>query len=363
MANYKYRQLAEVLKNDIVNSVYSAGQQIPIEDELIERFQVSRNTVRQAVKLLVQKGYLTKVQGSGTFVTENATAGAEKKGFNAADGRRIGVVMNQNNTYIFPRVLMGISDCLSERGYSMVIRITFNHITKEEETLAELLESDLAGLIIEPARSGLPRVNSELYKKIGETIPSVLIHAEFPEYDIPSVILDDIGGMELLVDHLVEKGHRNIAAFLKFDEYPGMERFQGYASGLRKHNIMLDEGRILWFSDEDVATTLFFEENADKVLKVIENCTAVMCYNDSIVPDFYSFLDRRGISVPNDLSVVSYDNSIEGKISPPTSIDHPKERFGRAAAEALLTLIANPTANVSRRLSPQLVERNSVSQI
>lgn len=363
MANYKYMQLAELLKKDITNSVFSVGQQIPTEDEMIERFDVSRNTVRQAVKLLVQQGYLTKVQGSGTFVNESGTTDPGKKSYPNRSSKRIGVVMNQNNTYIFPRVLMGISDYLSEHGYAMMIRITFNHIAKEEETLAELLESDLAGLIIEPARSGLPRVNNELYRRIGKTIPSVLIHAVLPEYTIPSITLDDSGGMELLVDHLVERGHRNIAAFLKFDENPGMERFQGYASGLLKHKLMFDESKILWFSDEDSPADLFSDDNADKVLKIIENCSAVMCYNDSIVADFYSFLDRRGISVPKDLSVVGYDNSIEGKINPPTTIDHPKERFGRAAAEALLNRMEDPTLDVTKRFSPVLIERDSVSQI
>lgn len=361
MANFKYRQLAELLKNDIINSVFSVGEQVPTEDVLIERFGVSRNTVRQAVKSLVEQGYLHKIQGSGTFVSEGSTGKAKQ--YNNGNSKRIGVVLSHNNTYIFPRVLMGISDYLSEHGYSMMFRITFNRIASEEETLRELADSDLAGLIIEPARSGLPVVNGDMYRKIQETMPCVFIHAKFPEFDIPSITLDDIGGVELLVDHLVEKGHKNIAAFLKFDEYPGTERFQGYVAGLRKHGIPLDEGRILWFADEDDLGDLFSEANTHRIKNVIGNSTAVICYNDGIVPAVYSYLERQGISVPDDLSIVGYDNSKENKTALPTTIDHPKEHLGRAAAEAILTLIKNPEADVSRRFEAKLIDRGSVREV
>lgn len=358
VTNFKYRQLAEKIKKDILAGDFKPGQQIPIEDELVKLFGMSRNTVRQAVKILVNDGYLVKIPGNGTFVTESQPQPNESAG-----SRRIGVVLNQVNTYIFPSLLMGISDYLFEKDYSLVIRHTYNHIAKEEEILSELLEANLEGLIIEPTRSGLPRVNYDLYRRIEETLPCVLVHAEMTGFRFPSVTVDDAGGFELLVDHLVSKGHTKIAAFCKSDEQTGVKRFLGYAAGLHKHGLKLDEGRVLWFADED-APTLFSEANASRICSVLGESTAVMCFNDDTASRFYSFLERKGLSVPGNISLVGFDDSIKDGVVPPiTTIIHPKDGLGKAAGRAILGLIGNPSAEVSKCFVPVLVERDSVQDL
>lgn len=359
MAKFKYKQLVELIKNDILASVFIPGQQIPIEDELMERFAFSRNTVRQAINLLAEEGYLVKIQGSGTFVSEKLPSA--KKRENAS--RRIGVVMNHVNAYIFPSLLLGISDYLFENDYSLVIRHTNNHIAKEEQVLTELLEANLEGLIIEPARSGLPRVNYDLYRKIEDTIPCVLLHAKLEGFQFPSVRASDAEGCELLVNNLAGKGHKNIAALCKFDEQTGVQRFLGYARGLRKNGLCFDESRVLWFSDEDFEK-LFSEANAHRVFSVIENCTAVICNNDELAERFYVFLEKHGISVPDALSVVGFDDSMKGGMVPPvTTIMHPKGVLGRAAGKAILDLIADPSADVSICPAPELIEYNSIKAL
>lgn len=360
LTNFKYRQLADKIKSDILAGEFKPGQQIPIEDELIKIFAMSRNTVRQAIKLLVNDGYLIKIPGNGTFVTEFLPQPRNGEG---ASRRRIGVVLNHVNTYIFPSLLMGISDYLFEKDYSTVIRHTFNHITREEEILSELLETNLEGLIIEPTRSGLPRVNYDLYRRIEETIPCVLVHADITGFHFPSVTVDDAGGFELLVDHLVSKGHTKIAAFCKSDEQTGVKRFLGYAAGLRKHGLNLDEGRVLWFADEDIPL-LFSEANASRIFSVIGESTAVMCFNDETAGRFYAFLEKNEIGIPEKISLVGFDDSIQNGVVPPiTTIVHPKDRFGRAVGKAILDLIDNPSANVSKCFAPELIQRDTVRDI
>ena len=360
MTNFKYRRLADKIKQDILTGDLKLGQQIPIEDELMELFAMSRNTVRQAVKLLVNDGYLVKIRGNGTFVAESLP---QAKSGEEIGRRRIGVVLNHVNTYIFPSLLMGISDHLFEKDYSLVIRDTHNHITREEQVLSELLEADLEGLIIEPARSGLPRVNYDLYRRIEETIPCVLVHAQLSGFRFPSVAVDDAEGFELLVDHLVSMGHTDIAAFCKSDEQTGVKRFLGYAAGLRKHGLKLDEGRVLWFADEDIPV-LFSEANMSRIFSVIDKCTAVMCFNDDTAGRFYAFLEKNRIRVPGDLSVVGFDDSMEGGVFPPvTTIRHPKYELGKAAGKAVLDLIAEPSMDTSRRFAPVLIDRGSVCGI
>lgn len=361
VSKYKYMQLAECLRGEILTSRFP-GKKLPTEDELTAQYSMSRNTVRQAVQLLVDQGFLVKIQGSGTFVSEGFAARPQQREAKPAGerGRRIAVVMNQFNAYIFPNVLMGISDHLLQHDYHMIIRMTFNQIAKEEEVLRELLESDVAGFIIEPARSAFPTVNHDLYRRIRDDYPCVLLHAQMPAFGFPFIDNPNGEAMGLLVDHLVANGHRDIAMLMKADEHSGMQRFLGVAEALRRHGIKVDESRVLWYMDEEMEE-LFADANAHRVLKAIKHCTAVACFNDYIGKRFLDFLPNHGIRVPRDLSVVGYDDMQGYMHTRLTTINHPKEEMGKAAARAILELIANPDADVSTSFPAELVVRESVA--
>lgn len=328
----------------------------------MERYFLGRNTVRQAINVLANEGYLIKIPGSGTFVAKN-TEISKAKNANGNDRKCIGVILNHVDSYIFPRLLMGISDYLGENGYVMTIRFTFNQIAKERQALSEFLSADLAGVILEPACSGLPRVNGELYKKLRETLPCVLVHADLPDFSFPSVTVDDVKGYEMLVDHLVAKGHSRIALLVKLDEEAGQKRFLGYANGLRKHGMEIDGRQVVWYSTDEM-DDLLSDANAHRIFKFIDQCTAVMCFNDYMACKFYSFLERHSIRVPDNLSLVGYDDLVQDRnMVPLTSIVHPKEVLGRGAAKAILDLIANPTSDVTICYEPQLVERKSTQNL
>ncbi|MCD8349981.1 MAG: GntR family transcriptional regulator [Planctomycetaceae bacterium] len=359
MANFKYKQLADQIREAIQTAALAPGQRLPTEEALAEQYSLSRNTVRQALKLLEEEGHLFSVQGSGTFVagtlpvTPKSGAPAEK---------RVAVVMNNFGSYIFPSVLMGVSDYLFEHGYSLILRIAGNHIAKEEQILHEVLESNVSGLIIEPARASWPRPNYDLYRRIEEQMPCVLTHSRLPDFRFASIGVSDVEGVALLVDTLVENGHTAIAAICKSDEQTGVNRFVGYCEGLRRNNLVLEEKRVLWFVDDEFED-LCSDANAARVFTALADCTAVVCFNDQLVSRFYPFLERHNIRVPEDISVVGFDDSIDRRdIKPLTTVVHPKEALGRAAAKALLTLIDRPDAvdEVSMLFPPQLVLRETV---
>lgn len=359
MTRLKYLQLAEDIKKEVLGNGIRPGAKIPTEEDLAVRFKLSRNTVRQAVKILVGQGILRRVQGSGTFVAK--PAGDEQRATRTVPQKKnIGVIMNHVDKYIFPRVLMGISDCLFENDCLMLLRITLNKAAKEHEILSELLAANVDGLIIEPARSALPNVNKSLYERVRDTIPCVLIHARMPGLDFPYVALDDRGGAELLVDHLIGKGHENIAAICKVDEQTGVERYLGYANGLMTHGLSFDEERVLWFSDED-ENGLFGEHNAGRVMRAIAGCSAVLCHNDDLAGEFRAFLEKRGINAG--ISVTGFDNSDQAQSNQITTIDHPKEILGRTAVDTVLGLIRDTRKILPTVFPAKLIERNSVLEI
>ncbi|MCC8167432.1 MAG: substrate-binding domain-containing protein, partial [Planctomycetes bacterium] len=285
----------------------------------------------------------------------------KKRGTNGS--RRIGIVLNQVNAYIFPSVLTGINNTLLERDYHMVIRMTINHVSIERRVLEELLASELSGVLIEPVRCSLPQANADLYRILEKKIPCVLIHGSLPDFSFPSVNHDNARAFSLLVEHLMERGHRHIAALMKMDEQTGVERYQGYVQTLIRHGINVDEQRILWYTDEDFPD-LFSDQNAHRVLKTIKNCTAVACFNDDLAIRLLPFLEQHGMTVPDDISVVGYDDLWQSqRYKPVTTINHAKEEFGRVSAMAILTLLENPFADVSYRFPPEFLDNGSVRDI
>ena len=112
-----------------MNETYTVGEKIPTEDELSLQFQVGRQTVRNAVKLLEESGYLKKVQGSGTYVQKRAVD-TERPVPHTDQPGNIALVM-MNSDYVFLDVMRGASDCLLQRRYMLNPFITDSDYIKE----------------------------------------------------------------------------------------------------------------------------------------------------------------------------------------------------------------------------------------
>lgn len=95
----KYHALKETLKNDILSGIYQPGDKIPSENQLVQEYDLSRHTVRKALSILEEEGYIVAVHGKGTFCTERAIHKKESK--------NIAVVTTYISDYIFPRLIQG----------------------------------------------------------------------------------------------------------------------------------------------------------------------------------------------------------------------------------------------------------------
>lgn len=90
----------------------------------------------------------------------------------------------------------------------------------------------------------------------------------------------------------------------------------------------------------------------------------MVCYNDEVASRLYPFLEQRGLRVPDDISIVGYDDSVDSMgIKPVTTIENPKSTLGRSAVEALLTLIKQPNADVSLQFPPNMIVRDTVRDL
>ena len=337
----KYQMVADALRNGILEGAYEKRRLLPTEHALCQQFQVSRQTVRQALSLLASEGLIDRRQGSGSHVLERAPAASVPR-------RSIAIVTTYISDYIFPSILREVETVLAANNSAPLLFATQNQVANERKVLQTLLGLEpLDGVLVEGTKTGLPNPNLDLYERlIQRKIPLVFMNGYYPQLKGPLAVLDDnYAGGRMLVEHLFQNGHRDIAGIFKGDDIQGPQRYSGYLEALRDLNLPMDDHRIFWYNTEQ-KEALLSGTHLDSLLRSIEGCTAVVCYNDEIASRLVAYLIKKGVRVPQDLAVVSFDNSQYSELAHPqiTSLSHGSENVGSTAAQLLIRLLQGESA-------------------
>ena len=352
----KYYRLMEDLKEKILSGEVKAGDKLPSENELSSQYHVSRQTVRKALSILGNEGYIYAEHGRGTFYSELV--------HHTRRSKNIAVITTYLSDYIFPRVIQGIDTVLTREGYSIILKNTRNSRTNEAKFLEELLRKEIDGIIIEPSKSQIYCKHINLYEKLEEYgIPYVFIQGCFEQLrDKPHILMDDCGGGYMITKHLIETGHKNIVGVFKSDDIQGQNRHKGYVRALQEGGIPYNPDNIVWFYTEDRVIHPY--ESIKKMAMEHWPMDSIVCYNDQIAMKVIQALNEAGLRVPEDVSVTGYDNSYMASSGglKLTTIVHPQETLGEMAAELLLTLIQNKDELKNNKhvlIEPKIIIGNS----
>lgn len=360
MAQPKYQILQEWLRSCIVCGEYATEQQIPTELELSAQFGYSRQTIRQAISALEQEGLVKRIRGRGTFVCEPDTPKIGQM-----RTCRIGVLTTYLDDYIFPGIIDGIERVLTKHDYLFTLGLTHNNTMDEAAALNKLLASGVDGLIIEGTKSALPTPNTAILQKFRDArIPLVFINGCYDGVNDSYVLMDDVKSGEILVQLLVERGHTSIGGIFKSDDIQGIKRYEGVINAMYKNGQHIQDDRILWYTTEDIQ--YLFEGDMDQmILDRFSDTTAVVCYNDEIAAKLINVLRRAEKTVPEDLSVVGFDNSplAGSQFYNLTTVTYPAQEIGETAARVLLRCLQESDRKEHIKITPGIVERGSVKAI
>ncbi len=355
----KYLQLKKEIQSWIDGGKFSANEQLPSENELSVQFNMSRQTVRQALGEMVQDGELYRVHGKGTFV-----AAAERK--TSGELPTIGLLTTYISDYIFPSIVRGAESLLRSKGYRLVLSSTDNDKMKERESLEMMMKYNLSGLIVEPTKSAEGNPNLNYYLNLEKHgIPYLMINEKYSELDCPCLKMDDELGGFIAAEHLIRLGHRKLAGFFKIDDLQGVNRLKGFLRAHREYQIpFIPEWIIRYTTEEKQRVPL---QTAEELLNLKEDRpTGFVCYNDELAVLLMDAIRKLNIAVPEQLSVTGFDDSFlatatELKL---TTLAHPKMEMGAQAANLLIAMIEKrkqATENGSVIYKPELIVRESTA--
>jgi GntR family transcriptional regulator of arabinose operon len=352
----KYMRIVEWTIEQINSGFFQPKAKFLSESELGKRFDCSRQTVRRALEVLEQRGLISRIQGSGTFISPVKRPIKNPSVISRNGNKTVGLISTFMDNYIFPCIIRGIEEIFSSEDIAIQLASTNNLVAGETRALQLMLDRHLDGLIVEPTRSALPCANLDLFHAItNRGIPLIFIDSFYPELSIPYVALDDVKAGYLATKHLIDLGHRNITGIFPHSNRQGHLRYLGFVNALAEQGIPIQDDLITWHSRENMQQIL----HGSTLLKNLSTCTAVLCYNDVTALMLIEFVQKNGRKVPEDLSVIGIDNSELARIISLTSVVHPSEKLGEAAASLLLSMM-NGEQGKSILFPPQLMKRNSV---
>ncbi|MEE6663190.1 GntR family transcriptional regulator [Limosilactobacillus fermentum] len=361
MAENKYEIVKKGVQEMIEQGNFNIGDKLPTESELMERYQVSRYTVRRAIGDLQNAHYVYRIQGGGMYVDD----WQESKSQLTINNKMIGVVTTHLADYIFPSIISGIDRAISAQGYSLIVSNTHNNREKERQSLQQMIDNKVAGLIIEPTQSALPDPNIDLYQKIQEAgIPMIFINAHYPEIEAPYLEVNDTAAEQAVVNHLIKLGHQRILGIFQVDDMQGTNRLKGFINAYMSHpEISYLSKTVMYQSGQDM-TKVF--EQVSKIMDTPDRPTAVVCYNDELAIQIMDVIRSLDLAIPSDVSIVGFDDFVLTRYLDPelATVEHPKEKMGLDAGKMIVSLVkGEDVSSIKYDLDLELTTNGSVSKL
>jgi DNA-binding LacI/PurR family transcriptional regulator/DNA-binding CsgD family transcriptional regulator len=340
--------------------------------DFAEREGISAMTVRRDLSELAERGLVRRVHGGAVSVETLPTAGAPHRpqprpdatvrhGTDPAALFTLGLVVPDPG-YYFPKIVAGVAERTEALGGRVVLGVSRYDPARERQQVERLIAAGVDGLLV---TTTVADAFDTLELLDHAPMPVVVVERSVSEApvgaDLESVRSDHASGAALAIRHLASLGHRRIGMAV-FDTPTTPQLRTGYERTVRQ--LGLDEDAPVEVIDETagvgVATAAFVRHCLDT------GTTAVFVHSDHYAVEFVETVTEMGLSIPDDLSVVAYDDEVAALADVPlTAVAPPKHDVGRFAATMCFERIsAAAQTGFARRhmtLAPTLSVRESTA--
>lgn len=274
--------------------------------------------------------------------------------------RTIGMLVTQSTNLFFSEVIDGVESYCYRQGYTLILCNTGGIYEKQRDYIQMLAEKRVDGILVMCSD-----LTEELLAMLDRhaDIPKVIMDWGPESSQADKIIDNSEEGGYIATKYLIDKGHTDIACLSgHFEKLACSERIAGFRRAHQEANLSVNEDWILEGNFECDTAVLA----AEKIVKMDKRPTAVFCFNDTMALGLMSRLQQRGIRIPEDISVIGYDNiELAEYFSPPlTTVHQPKRRVGKTAFEILLERIKNKEHDKRIfEMHPEIVERATIRDL
>jgi LacI family transcriptional regulator len=274
--------------------------------------------------------------------------------------KTIGLVLPEIVNPIYPEIAKGISDKAFLKKYTVFLCNTEASVEKEIALLKNLLEKNVDGIIFIGTEMCKYKGNFKHYLYLyNKNIPTIFINGMLQDIDIPFVRINEVMAGYIAAMHMLKKGLKKIALLGgPLDFIPAREKLKGYKKAFREFGIPVDEKYII-LDNFEIKNGF---SNTIKLLEMDERPEGIITGSDLLAIEAIRASIAKGISVPNDLKVIGFDDiSFSATYSPSiTTIAQPKYEMGTMALIMLVKLIEKKELSQKKVLiEPKLVIRDS----
>jgi len=285
----------------------------------------------------------------------------------ATERNAIGVVIPTMTNPFYTQLICGIEKKCEQYGFTPIICSSRRNPQKETENLKLISASGVKGILVSSINDDL----SYLSAIARQNFPVVVFDQSVKDLDVSYVKFDYYDAGKLAVEHLYLKGHRRIA-FLSppLDRSVRRDALDGYCSALNRLQLPFKEEYVIVSEAEAESeggqSSYDFETGADlarRLYALPDRPTAIFTMNDIMALGIISGLNSLGLRVPEDISIVGFDNlEVSSVCAPPlTTINQPAFEIGHLSAEILFDQLINGCKDRKTiNLHASIVERSSV---
>jgi len=285
-----------------------------------------------------------------------------------SDSKDIGVIIPSISNPFYPELVLGIETEARYKGYNTLLCNSFRNEQTEKEYIESLYQKQVKGIII----SSIGKNHSFLSRMQESGVKIVAFDQGVESFDCCKVGFNFYKGAVMAVEYLIGMGHSNIAFITApLTRRSRNEVFDGYKKALssaglpyKKENVIISD-----YEEEFEKGMYEFESGkkmAQKFLKIKNRPTAIFAINDMTAMGIIQELAANKISVPDEVSVVGFDNiQFSSVITPPlTTINQPAFETGRQSCRMLMDMLENSSqTSMTVTMEPELIIRNSVKNL
>ena len=328
--------------------------------QVAERAGVSTATVSNVIRGTRKVSDGLKARVEAAIRELNYSPNEIARSLKVRQTRMLVLVLPDITNPFFPEIIRGAEDAAFERGYLLLTANTNEQTSRERRIVWALRSYRMDGILLASAEDARSHDASHIADLVQGGVSVVCLDRTVPDVPTDAVLLDNVGGAQACVKHLVEQGHRRIAIITgSLHLQTGQERLSGYKLALEQAGIPL-QGKLIAEGDFRLASG---RVRAKELMSLRSRPTALFVCNGVMAAGVLEAFDAMDIRVPRDVALATFDDlSVDHAVhSHLTSVVQPSYDIGFRAATMLMDRIEGKLAQEPMvvRVAPTLVLRES----